>query len=186
MNEEPIFLRAGEALLRRLREEMVPAVLGAEDAVKLTHLGSEEDYRFGVFLYDMEEVRPDGPPHMVRKGESEHQFPARLLALHFLLYANRKVPFSSMDAGDELLLLDAATRAVHGTGTLQVAGQPVKVHFHELTRGEKIALWQSLSHPMQAAVYLTLEPIPVPNTRIRIIPAVREIRTDTSYREGPP
>ena len=58
MSEEPIFEQLGSLLLERLRREMVPAVLHQEDDIKLTHPGAETDYRFGVFLHDMEEVRP--------------------------------------------------------------------------------------------------------------------------------
>ena len=68
MSEEPIFEQLGSLLLERLRREMVPAVLHQEDDIKLTHPGAETDYRFGVFLHDMEEVRPYGPPSSVRAG----------------------------------------------------------------------------------------------------------------------
>ena len=56
MSEEPIFEQLGNLLLERLRGEMVPAVLHQKDDIKLTHPGAETDYRFGVFLHDMEEV----------------------------------------------------------------------------------------------------------------------------------
>lgn len=183
MNQEPIFERAGKLLLARLQEAMVPGVLSAEDAVALTHPGAETDYRFGIFLYDIEEVRPNGSPGMRRVNESQHQFPDRLLALHFLLYANRRVPFDSMDAGDEMILLEAAVREIHSMGALELEGAPLRVYFDELTRGEKIALWQSLSSPFQAAVYLRVEPIPVPSTRIRMIPPVREVSVAAHRRE---
>ena len=55
MSEEPIFEQLGNLLLERLRGEMVPAVLHQKDDIKLTHPGAETDYRFGVFLHDMEE-----------------------------------------------------------------------------------------------------------------------------------
>lgn len=183
MNQEPIFERVAGLLLTRLRGAMVPGVLNAEDAVKLAHPGADADYRFGVFLYDIQEVRPNGPPGMRRVSESEHQFPDRLLALHFLLYANRKVPFDSMDAGDEMILLEAAIREIHSMGALELDGAPVKVFFDELTRGEKVSLWQSLSSPFQAAAYLRLEPVPVPSARIRIIPPVREVSVN-AHRKG--
>ena len=184
MSEEPIFEQLSSLLLERLRREMVPAVLHQEDDIKLTHPGAETDYRFGVFLHDMEEVRPYGPPSSVRVNEDTRRHPDHLLALHFLLYANRKVPFDSMSALDEMVLLEAAMRAVHSMEPLEVAGQQVKVHFHELARNEKTALWQSLSSPLQPAAYLTLEPVQIPSTRIRRTPPVKEFQLSAKRKGG--
>lgn len=183
MSQEPVFERIGNLLLERLREEMVPAVLTQEDDIKLTHPGAETDYRFGVFLHDIEEVRPYGPPASVRVSEDARRHPDRLLALHFLLYANRKVPFDSMTALDEMLLLEAGIRAVHSMEPLEVDGQKVRVGFHTLSVNEKTALWQSLSSPLQPAAYLTLEPVRIPSTRIRRTPPVREVQL-SAKRKG--
>lgn len=183
MSGEPIFERIGNQLLERLRGEMVPAVLHQEDDIKLTHPGAETDYRFGVFLHDIEEVRPYGPPSSVRVSGDTRRHPDRLLALHFLLYANRKAPFDSMSALDEMVLLEAAIRAVHSMKPLEVDGQEVKAGFHDLAGNEKAALWQSLSSPLQPAAYLTLEPVPIPSARIRRTPPVREVQL-TARRKG--
>ena len=99
------------------------------------------------------------------------------------MYANRKVPFDSMTALDEMVLLESAMRAVHSMEPLEVDGQEVKVTFHELARNEKTALWQSLSSPLQPAAYLTLEPVRIPSTRIRRTPPVREFQL-TTKRKG--
>lgn len=179
MSQEPVFERLGSLLLKRLREEMVPAVLNQEDDIKLTHPGSETDYRFGVFLHDIEEVRPYGPPASIRESEDTRRHPDRLLALRFLLYANRKAPFDSMTALDEMVLLEAAIRAVHSMEPLEIDGQKVKVEFHEMAFSEKASLWQSLSSPLQPAAYLTLEPVRIPSTRVRRTPPVREIQLDS-------
>ena len=176
MSQEPVFERIANLLVERLRGEMVPAVLNQGDDIKLTYPGAETDYRFGVFLYDLEEVRPYGPPASVRMSEDTRRHPDRLLALHFLLYANRKVPFDSMGALDEMVLLEGAMRAVHSMEPLEVDGRKVKVRLHELGGNEKAALWQSLSSPFQPAVYLPPEPVWIPSTRIRRTPPVREVQ----------
>jgi len=179
MSREPVFERLGDLLLKRLREELVPAVLNREDDIKLTHPGAETDHRFGVFLYDIEEVRPCGPPASIRESEDARRHPDRLLSLRFLLYANRKVPFDSMTALDEMVLLEAAIRAVHSMGSLEIDGQRVKVELHQMSFSEKTSLWQSLNSPLQPAAYLTLEPVRVPSARVRRTPPVREVRLDS-------
>lgn len=183
MSQEPVFEQLGSLLLERLRGELVPAVLNQEDDIKLTHPGADTDYRFGVFLHDIEEVRPYGPPSSVRVDEATRRHPDRLLALHFLLYANRKAPFDSMGALDEMVLLEAAIRAVHSMGPLEVDGRKVKAGFHGLAAQEKAALWQSLGSPLQPAAYLTLEPVPIPSARIRRTPPVREVQLAARRKE---
>lgn len=184
MSQEPVFERIGSLLLERLRGEMVPAVLNQGDDIKLTHPGAEADYRFGVFLYDIEEVRPYGPPASVRVSEDTRRHPDRLLALHFLLYANRKAPFDSMSLLDEMVLLEAAMRAVHSMEPLTVDGREVRAGLHELAGNEKTALWQGLGSPLQPAAYLTLEPVRIPSTRIRRTPPVREVRLAAKRKGG--
>lgn len=183
MSREPVFERIGDLLLERLRGEMIPEVLNQEDDIKLAHPGAETDYRFGVFLYEIEEVRPYGPPVSVRLSEDTQRHPDCLLALHFLLYANRKAPFDSMGAMDEMVLLEAAIRAVHSIEPLEIEGQKVNVRFHDPAGNEKASLWQGLSSPLQPAAYLTLEPVRIPSTRIRRTPPVREVRIAARRKE---
>ena len=182
MSQEPVFERLANLLLERLRREMVPAVLNSPDDIKMAHPGAETDYRFGVFLYDLEELRSCGPPPAIRLDEETRRHPDRLLALRFLLYANRKVPFDSMSVLDEMVLVEAAMRAMHSMGALTLEGQTVQSALHEPALSEKTALWQSLNSPLQPAVYLTLEPVRVPSSRIRRAPAVREFQLNAKRK----
>lgn len=186
MSQDPVFTKAGEALLEHLRSELVPVVLGVPDMLKLAYPGQEEEFRLGLFFYGMEEVRPNGPPAMTRLGPDSHGLPELALALHFMVFANRKASFNGMGMEDELTLVEAAMRAVHGSSGLDVDGRSVKLGFHDLTQSEKAALWQSLNAPFQPAVYLTAEPILLPSGRIRRIPPVREVDVHTSRKGGAP
>lgn len=177
MSNDPVFSQAGEKLLEYLRGELVPVVLSTGDMLKIAYPGMDEDFRVGICLHDMEEVRPNGPPGMTRLSEDTRRLPDLLLALHFFAYANRKVAFNSMEASDEFLLLEAVYRAVHGAPKLELDGRELRLGFHPLTQAEKTSLWQGLNEPLQPAVYLTLEPILVPSSRIQRIPPVREIQT---------
>lgn len=183
MNQDPIFIKAGERLLEYLRGELVPTVLGTPDMIKLAYPGQEEEFRLGLFLYDMEEVRPHGPPGMTRLSEDSRRFPDLSLAMRFMAFANRKVAFHSMEMADELLMMEGVFRAVHGSSGLELDGQKLKLRFYPLTQGEKVSLWQSLGSPLQGAVYFTLEPIPVPSSRIQRIPPVRAVEIHANHEE---
>lgn len=174
MNEGPIFERVCAAFLKKLRGDLESVVASAEDDVKLSHPGAEADFRLGIYLYDLEEVRPHGPPRPVRVSEQERRLPDLILVLHLMIFANRKVAFNAMEAEDEMRLLEAAARSIHGVSALDVDGRSVKVSFQRLTRAEKVSLWQSLNCPLQPAVYLDLEPVPIPDGRILRVPPVRE------------
>lgn len=174
MNDEPIFERVCDALLEKLRGDLAAVVVSAGDEIKLSHPGAEEDFRLGIYLYDMEEVRPNGPSRPVQVSEQERRLPDLILALRVMVFANRKTAFNAMEAEDEIRLLEAVIRSLHSVSDLDVDGRKVKVLFHQLSQAEKVALWQSLNCPFQPAVYLDLEPVPIPDTRILRVPPVRE------------
>lgn len=183
MSQEPIFTKAGDILLEYLRGELVPTVLSTPDMIRLAYPGLDEEFRLGLFLYDLEEVRPNGPPGMTRLSEDTRRYPDLSLVMRFLAFANRKVAFNSMEMTDELLLLETVYRAIHSVPKLTLNGQDLRVRFLPITQSEKVSLWQSLHSPMQSAVYFSLEPVLVPSTRIQHIPPVRGVEIHTSKTE---
>lgn len=183
MNQDPIFTKAGDVLLDYLRGELIPTVLSSPDMIRLAYPGLDGEFRLGLLLYDLEEVRPNGPPGMTRLSEDSRRHPDLSLAMGFLAFANRKVAFSSMEMTDELLLLEAVYRAIHRVPKLDLNGQALRAAFLPLTRSEKASLWQSINSPMQPAVYFSLEPVPVPSTRIQRIPPVRAVDIHTGRME---
>lgn len=184
MNDEPIFERVCAALLEKLREDLGAVMVNSRDGIKLSHPGAEEDFQLGVYLYDMEEVRPNGPPRPVRLNEQERRLPDLNLALRLMIFANRKVAFNAMGAEDEVRLLEASIRSLHSMTELETEAGRVRVSFQELTQSDKVSLWQSLNCPFQSAVYVDLQPVSVPSTRILRVPPVREISAPVVPAEG--
>lgn len=183
MSQDPIFTKVGDILLEYLHGELIPSVLSSPDMIKLAYPSQEEEFRLGLFLYDLEEVRPNGPPGMTRLSEDSRRHPDLSLVMRFMAFANRKVAFNSMEMADELLMLEAVYRAIHGVSKLNLDGQDLRVRFLPITQGEKVSLWQSINSPLQSAVYFSLEPIPVLSTRIQHIPPVRAVEIHTSRKE---
>lgn len=183
MSQDPIFTKAGDILLEYLRGELIPTVLSSPDMIKLAYPGQEEEFRLGLFLYDLEEVRPNGPPSMTRLSEDSRRHPDLSLVMRFLAFANRKVAFNSMEIADELLLLEAVYRAIHSVSKLDLNGQDLRVRFLPITQSEKVSLWQSINTPLQSAVYFSLEPVPVLSSRIQRIPPVRAVEIHTSRKK---
>lgn len=184
MNGEPIFERVCAALLEKLRGDLEAVMVNTRDGIKLNHPGAEEDFHLGVYLYDMEEVRPNGPPRPVRLNEQERRLPDLNLALHLMIFANRKVAFNAMSAEDEVRLLEASIRSLHSITELATEVGRVRVSFQALTQSEKASLWQSMNCPFQSAVYVDLQPVSVPSTRILRVPPVREISAPVVPAEG--
>lgn len=184
MSEESVFAGVSARLLEHLREQICPVPLGAPEDLKLTFPGAQEDFRLGLCLYDFEELSSAGPPQMVRLSREERRFPDLRLSLRFLIFANRKAAFRSMEAGDEILLLEAALRAVHSAPELEYGEGTLKLLLQPPEGRDKAALWQSLSCPMQPAVYLSVEPVELPSARILRVPAVREVDVKTRRKGG--
>lgn len=184
MNQDPVLARAATLLLDLLRKALLPGVLFGEDDIRLTWPQASQDYRLGVTLYDIEAVRPYGTPVPVRVSENERRGPGESFALHFFVYANRQVPFDSLTAEDEMVLLEAVMRAVHNAEPRPLAGETVTIRFDTLTRQEKGALWQSLNAPLQPAVYLILEPLVVPSDKLEHFVPVRDVQIKSNKKEA--
>lgn len=185
MNDEPVLAGVSGTLLEYLRGALCPGVLSEGEGVKLTHPGAEEEFRLGLSLYDIEEIHPGGPPRPVPLGEDRRRFPGLTLSLHYLAFANRKAAFHGVEAGDELLLLEGVLRAVADAPDLTWDGQRLHVFLQPLEFNQRASLWQSLSCPLQPAVYLTVEPASIPSARILKVPAVRsaEVRSGQMREE---
>lgn len=183
---QPILQQAGNGLLDVLRQALVPAVLHDADAIQIAYPNTEQDYQIGVFLYDMEEIHPYGTPLPVRISQTQRQGASRTFALHFVVYANRRMAFGSMTAQDELILMEAVIRAVHNSSPVLVEGEKLNIQFDSITRQEKTALWQSAASALQPAVYLVMEPLIVPSTRLEQVIPVREIQLKSRKKEEEP
>lgn len=183
MNQEPVLIRAGELLLDYLRGELVPVVLSDPDMIRLGYPGMEDEFRLGLCLYDAQEVRPSGPPAMTRLSADAHSLPDLPVVLRFMTFANRKAAFGGMRAADEMTMLEGVLRAAHGCAGLMMDGQKLRLTLDFPEQRDKLSLWQSMSAPLQPSAYLALEPVIVPNGRIRRIPPVREVELSARYRE---
>lgn len=175
MSLQPVLQQVGNLLLDVLREALVPAVLHAGDDIQIAYPTAEQDYQVGVFLHDIEEIRPYGTALPVRISDTQKQGPSRTFALHFLVYANRRMAFQSMTALDELILMEAVIRTIHNSASTLLEGKKLNLQLDALSRQEKVALWQSISSPLQPAVYLLMEPLVIPSTKLEHFVPVREM-----------
>ncbi len=183
MREEPVLRAVSGLVLDYFRTELVPSVLGSADLVKLTAPDAQEDFRLGLCLYDLEAIHSGGSGTMSRVGASGRRYPDLPLALRFFAFANRKAAFHSMEAEDELLLLEAAVRAVHSAPEFP-AWAGGRLRLDDVEGGQKTALWQSMNAPFQPAVYFIAEPVSIPSARVRRVPAVRSVETGVETKEG--
>lgn len=175
MSLQPVLQQAGDLLLDVLREALVPAVLHAEDDIQIAYPNAEQDYQIGVFLYDIEEIRPYGTALPVRISDTQRQGASRTFALHFLVYANRRMAFQSMTALDEMILMEAVIRTIHNSAPVSLEEDKLNIQLDAVTRQEKISLWQSVGSPLQPAVYLMIEPLVIPSTKLEHFVPVREL-----------
>lgn len=183
VTSEPVLAAVGSEIVAFFRKKLVPAVLQDGDMVKLTWPGGQEDFRLGLCLYDMEAIRSGGPGGVRRDKEDGWRRSELLLSLHFFAFANRKAAFHAMEAEDELLLLEAAARAVYAEPELEGVGGRLRLTLDHVEGAGKASLWQSMSAPSQPAVWFKAEPVAIPGGLVRRAPAVREVRSTVGRRK---
>ncbi len=183
MSRQPVLARVGELVADYFCEKLIPGVLAERDMVKLAWPDAQEDFRLGLCLYDLELIRPSGPGTAERRRENDWRRPDLLLAMRFFAFANRKSAFRSMTPPDELILLEAAARAVHGAPGFSLGeGKAFALSLDRLERSEKTALWQSFHVPGQSAVWFSAEPVAIPGSPLERAPETREVRLDVKRK----
>lgn len=185
VSREPVLTQAGRQVLAYFRRRLVPGVLAEGDMIRLAWPGAQEDFRLGLCLYGLELLRSGGPGTPERGAEDRWRKPDLLLSLRFFAFANRKSAFHSVEALDELILLEAALRAVYAAPDFSPGeGGAFRLGLDKMERGEETALWQSFQAPSQSAVWFSAQPVAIPGRPLDRAPATREVRADVKRKEG--
>lgn len=167
-------LLTGRCLLELLRDSLCPAYVRDRDNVLLTAPWEEEDYRVGVYLYDIQDYSlavsaPDDT------GGDTLRFPPKALELSYMLFCNEKHRFGGLQRERIQGILTEIVRAVYDHPRLtREDGETVEFFFLRESVEFKIRLWGSFNQPLQPAVYVRAAPVAVASARTRKANRVRE------------
>ncbi len=186
MADYTIISDAGSALIRLLREGMVPDVIPNADAIGLCSPSDKGDFVLGLYLYDIRESEEVFESSMRMSGQNEMRYPSKYLNLFYMLtaYSMSDIKFRS---AEEHRILGRAIQVLQDHPVLDdmlyenSAGAdryPVRVEQQRLDNDEKMKLWNMPNVPYKLSMYYKVSPIELSSARTRQVHRVRRVDMD--------
>lgn len=177
---ESEIVQAGKCLLALLRESLCPEYVRDQDAIAFAAPWDEEDYRVGVYLYDIQDFSICHPA-AVMENETGQRFPPKAVELSYLVFCNEKHQFGGLQREGMHAIFNEVIRAVYDHPVfLQENGETVEISFLRESEDFKIRLWGSFQQALQPAIYIRVAPILVSSRRVKEVHPVQE----RDYRTG--
>ena len=76
----------GNAIVKILRDNMVPDVIQNEDAIGLCSPSDKGDFVLGLYLYDVKESEDVFDTGMRMSGQNEQRYPSKYMNLYYMCH----------------------------------------------------------------------------------------------------
>lgn len=175
-------LQTGKCLVELLKKSLCPDYVRDEDNVILTAPWDEEDYRVGVYLYDIQDYSL-AAARGAFLDEHRRRFPPKATELSYLIFCNQKHRFGGLQKEQLHMVLNEIVRVIHDNPVLERAdGEQVELSFLRESVEFKIRLWGSFHQALWPAVYVKAAPVLIVSRRIQTINRVQERDYDMKKR----
>ncbi|MCM1100742.1 MAG: Pvc16 family protein [Clostridium sp.] len=178
-------LQTGKCLQEILRQYLCPEYVRDEDGILFTSPWDEEDYRVGIWLYDIQDHSP-----MAVEGawldETHRTFPPKATELSYMIFCNPRHGFGGLQRERVHGILNEILRAVYDNPTSERAdGGSVGFSFLQESMDFKMQLWESFQKPLSPAVYVKAAPVTIASRRMREAHKVETREYGVRGREEP-
>ncbi|MDE6874932.1 MAG: DUF4255 domain-containing protein [Lachnospiraceae bacterium] len=166
--------QVGKGLLSLLQGSLCPDFVRDKESITLAAPWDEEDYRVGIYLYDIQDFSVCRPAGKII-NEEEQRFPPKAVELSYMVFCNEKHRFGGSRREQLHATLNEIVRTVYDNPVLlQEGGEEVELSFLRESADFKIRLWGSFHQALQPAVYVRAVPVLLSSRRRRTVHAVRK------------
>lgn len=171
----------GDALVRLLREGMVPDIIPNSEGIGVCHPSDRGDISLGITLYDMKRNN-DIDPKEIPIGSDKMQAPSFFLDLYYMItaYSSSDIKFRSLE---EAKMIGRAMQLLEGNPVMkpELYGKVFEnMHFLpriemlDLDNEEKHRIWSIPDQPYKLSVFYKVYPVEIESEKIREITRVKE------------
>lgn len=173
----------GNAIVKLLRDNMVPEVIPNADAIGLCSPSDKGDLVLGLYLYDVKESEEVFSSGMRMSGQNEQRYPSKYMNLFFMLtaYSMSDIKFR---ASEEQRILGKAIQVLMDHSILDAKqlglangadSYPIKIEMLRLENDEKMKLWNMPNVPYKLSLYYKVSPIEIESTKVKVVHRVTEV-----------
>ena len=174
----------GEAIVKLLKEALVPELLNSADQIGLCSPEEHGDFSVGVWLYDLKEASELQMHDMMNVGRGAQRYPSTYLMLRYMitLYLQSDLKYRAAQEHQMLgkilqtfkdhAVLDGETF----TPTEDTSGLNVRIQLQELSIEEKMRTWAFPNMPYKTSLFYTAGPVEIKSSKTKNIQRVREVQ----------
>ena len=177
----------GEALVRLLREGMVPDIIPNPEGIGVCHPSDKGDISLGICLYDMKRNNDIDATERIPIGTDKLRAPSFYLDLYYMItaYSSSDIKFRSLE---EAKMIGRAMQVIEGNPVLkpELYGKAFaemkflpRIEMLDIDNEEKHRIWNIPEVPYKLSVFYKVYPVEIESERITKITRVTE--TDFTF-----
>ena len=182
MSNYNIVSDVGEALVRLLREGMVPDIIPNPEGIGVCHPSDKGDVNLGIWLYDVRRNPDIDTTERIAVGNDKLRSPSIFLDLYYMVtaYSMSDIKFRTLE---EAKIIGRTIQLIEGNPILkpELYGKPFseiryvpRIEMLDLDHEEKHRIWNIPDMPYKLSVFYKVYPIEIQSERITNITRVSE------------
>lgn len=177
----------GDALVKLLREGMVPDIIPNSEGIGVCHPSDKGDISLGICLYDIRRNNDVDATNRVAVGADKLRAPSTYLDLYYMItaYSASDIKFRSLEEakmiGRAIQLLEGnpvMKPELYGKAFAEMQFVP-RIELLDLDNEEKHRIWNIPEQPYRLSVFYKVYPVEIESERITKITRVSE--TDFTF-----
>ena len=184
MSDHNIIADVGDALIKLLREGLVPDIIQNSEGIGACSPADRGDISLGIYLYDIRRNPAITDTGRVPVGVNQFRAPSVFLDLYYMItaYSSSDIKFRSLE---EAKMLGRTMQVLEGTSVLRgsLFGKPFsemkyepKIELLELETEEKNRIWNIPNQPYRLSLFYKVYPVELVSEKITSI--TRVVETD--------
>ncbi len=171
-----------EALVRILREGMVPDIIPNSEAISACHPSDRGDASLGVCLYDIRRNTDMDTTERIAVGADKLRAPSVYIELYYMItaYSSSDIKFRSLEEakiiGRAIQILEGNPvfkPELYGKAFADMKYQP-RIEMLDLDIEDKHRIWNASDQPYKLSVFYKVYPAEIESERIKKITRVTE------------
>lgn len=170
----------GEAIVKLLREGMVPDIIPNTEGIGVCHPFDKGDVSLGVCLYDIRRNNDIDTTERIAVGADKLRAPSFFLDLYYMItaYSSSDIKFRSLE---EAKIIGRAIQLIEGNPVIKpelygnafanMRFQP-RLEMLDLDNEEKHRIWNIPDTPYKLSVFYKVYPVEIESERVKSITRV--------------
>lgn len=179
------------AIIKVLREYLVPEVVMNKDSIGLCSPDDPGDVMVGVYLYDITENTDYRDNAMMDIGVKQQKYPSTYLTLHYMItaYVNGDSKFKTLE---EHKILGKVVQIMSDYNVLdelsletteKQKGFDLRIEMERIPVEDKIKIWPTSEKPYKLSLFYSIVPIEIESMRVRTVSRVSEVDISLEEKE---